>query len=393
MQTNVEFLLNGKKVSAAVEPRLHLADFIREEALASGTHIGCEQGVCGACTVFVDGRPTRSCITLAAACNSADIRTVEGFDTDPLMEAIRDSFKRHHGLQCGFCTPGMLTTAYDIIRRIPNADRQRIRKELSGNLCRCTGYAGIVDAIEDVLKAPPAAVIQPLERTEAPKTNPDAPGFPEPLPSDSKPDAAPDAAPGAASVTLPDPDSFGSAAVLTKSMDLSAGIEEAWQLVSDPEAIVACIPGATLSGPVKDGIANGTCSVSAGPIKASFKGSARIRYVPETKSGQLVGSGRDGFSRSGLEGRMDFQLVPHGRASRINLEMRYRLNGPLSQFGRPALVEEIANGLLSDIAQRIDARLSGSALVKQQDQPTSISGLRLLFNAIKGLVRRTLSTH
>ena len=152
MQTDVEFLLNGKKVAGTVEPRTHLADFIREEALASGTHVGCEQGVCGACTVFVDGRPTRSCITLAAACNSADIRTVEGFDADPLMEAIRDSFKRHHGLQCGFCTPGMLTTAYDIIRRLPDAGRETIRKELSGNLCRCTGYVGIVKAIQSVIE-------------------------------------------------------------------------------------------------------------------------------------------------------------------------------------------------------------------------------------------------
>ena len=393
MQTDVEFLLNGKKVAGTVEPRTHLADFIREEALASGTHIGCEQGVCGACTVFVDGRPTRSCITLAAVCNSADIRTVEGFDADPLMEAIRDSFKRHHGLQCGFCTPGMLTTAYDIIRRLPDAGRETIRKELSGNLCRCTGYAGIVDAIEDVLKDAPSAGLQPTDR-------------PRPVGSDT--DTAPTIAMSTAAkasspetidlayAAIPDAGSFETANALRKTMHLTAGTEEAWQLISDPEAIVSCIPGATLSGPVTDGIANGSCSVSAGPIKAQFRGTASIAYRPETKSGRLLGSGKDGLSRSGLEGRLDFQLVPNGTACDIKLEMRYRLNGPLSQFGRPALVEEIANGLLAEIGRAIDAKLSGNADAADGAdgaQPQrSLSGIRLLFNALKGLIRRTLST-
>ncbi|WP_161973919.1 2Fe-2S iron-sulfur cluster-binding protein [Hwanghaeella grinnelliae] len=391
MQTDVEFLLNGKKVTGAAEPRTHLADFIREDALASGTHIGCEQGVCGACTVFVDGRPTRSCITLAAACNGADIRTVEGFDTDPLMEAIRDSFKRHHGLQCGFCTPGMLTTAYDIIRRIPDADRETIRKELSGNLCRCTGYAGIVDAIEDVLKEAPAAALQPTERPRSAISATSAAPKAAEI-SDSKQAPSPETV-IVADMALPAADSFETATVLRKTMHLSAGPEEAWRLISSPEAIVSCIPGATLSGPVTNGIANGACNVSAGPIKAQFRGTASITYLPETKSGQLLGRGKDGLSRSGLEGRLDFQLVPNDNASDINLEMRYRLNGPLSQFGRPALVEEIANGLLADIAQAIDATLSGNDATAGRTQPQrSLSGFRLLFNAFKGLIRRTLST-
>jgi carbon-monoxide dehydrogenase small subunit len=390
MQTDVEFLLNGKKVTGTVEPRTHLADFIREEALASGTHIGCEQGVCGACTVFVDGRPTRSCITLAAACNSAEIRTVEGFDADPLMETIRDSFKRHHGLQCGFCTPGMLTTAYDIIHRLPDANRETIRKELSGNLCRCTGYAGIVDAIEDVLKDAPAAGLRPTDRPR-----PAAPGMDAAakLAMDAVAKSPSPEAIDPASATIPDAGSFETANALRKTMHLSAAPGNAWDLISDPEAIVSCIPGATLSGPVTDGIANGACSISAGPIKAQFRGTASIAYQPETKSGRLLGSGKDGLSRSGLEGRLDFQLVPNGTACEIKLEMRYRLNGPLSQFGRPALVEEIANGLLAEIGQAIDAKLSGSADTADGLQPQrSISGITLLFNALKGLIRRTLST-
>ena len=147
----VEFQLNGEKVSVEVEPRLTLADCIRHELLRTGTHVGCEHGVCGACTVMIDGAPSRSCITLAVACDGAEIRTVESFDDDPVMAQLRAAFTAEHALQCGFCTPGMLATARDIVTRLPEADEARIRRELSGNLCRCTGYVGIVRAIERVL--------------------------------------------------------------------------------------------------------------------------------------------------------------------------------------------------------------------------------------------------
>jgi carbon-monoxide dehydrogenase small subunit len=118
----------------------------------TGTHLGCEHGVCGACTVTIDGAPARSCIMLAVACDGATIRTVERFDDDPVMTRLRAAFTAEHALQCGFCTPGMLATARDVVTRLPDADEARIRRELSGNLCRCTGYVGIVKAIARVLR-------------------------------------------------------------------------------------------------------------------------------------------------------------------------------------------------------------------------------------------------
>jgi aerobic carbon-monoxide dehydrogenase small subunit len=144
--------INGQLVSRAIEDRLSLADFIRDHCLLTGTHIGCEHGVCGACTVIMDGNPVRSCITLAAAADETEVKTVEGYQDDELMQAIRKAFNLHHALQCGFCTPGMLATAYDMLSRIPDLDRDRIRAELAGNLCRCTGYQPIIRAIEDVHK-------------------------------------------------------------------------------------------------------------------------------------------------------------------------------------------------------------------------------------------------
>ena len=147
----ISLTVNGRPVTADVEPRTHLADFLREKELLTGTNLGCEHGVCGACTLEIDGAPARSCITYAAACDGASIRTIEGHDGDEVMEALREAFTRNHALQCGYCTPGMLATARDIVLRLPGADEARIRKELSGNLCRCTGYMGIVAAVREVL--------------------------------------------------------------------------------------------------------------------------------------------------------------------------------------------------------------------------------------------------
>ncbi len=143
--------VNGKQVSATVEPRLNLADFLRDGRMLTGTHVGCEHGVCGACTVELDGAPARSCIAFAAACDGATVRTIEGLDADPVMVQLREAFSAEHALQCGYCTPGMMVTARDIVMRLPHADEARVRKELSGNLCRCTGYVGIVRAIQLVL--------------------------------------------------------------------------------------------------------------------------------------------------------------------------------------------------------------------------------------------------
>jgi aerobic carbon-monoxide dehydrogenase small subunit len=147
----IALTVNGEAVQAEIAPRQHLADFLRENLHLTGTHLGCEHGVCGACTVMIDGAPARSCITLAVACDGAEIRTVESFDDDPVMAQLRAAFTAEHALQCGFCTPGMLATARDIVTRLPEADEARIRRGLSGNLCRCTGYVGIVRAIARVL--------------------------------------------------------------------------------------------------------------------------------------------------------------------------------------------------------------------------------------------------
>jgi len=149
----VTLTVNGMPVTLDLPPRTHLADALRERLGLTGTHLGCEHGVCGACTVEIDGAPQRSCIAFAVTCQGSAIRTIEGFADDPVMAALRDAFATHHALQCGYCTPGMLIAARDVVLRLPDADEARVREEMSGNLCRCTGYRGIVHAILAVLAA------------------------------------------------------------------------------------------------------------------------------------------------------------------------------------------------------------------------------------------------
>lgn len=147
----VHLTVNGKPVVALATPRTHLADFLREGELLTGTHLGCEQGVCGACTLLLDGEPVRGCLTYAVACEGRSVTTVEGLDDDPIAAELREAFTAEHGLQCGYCTPGMLMSARDVVRRMSNATDAEVRVEMSGNICRCTGYLGIVRAIRRVL--------------------------------------------------------------------------------------------------------------------------------------------------------------------------------------------------------------------------------------------------
>jgi aerobic carbon-monoxide dehydrogenase small subunit len=146
---NITVTVNGERFRLDVEPRRTLADALRGDLGLTGTHLGCEHGVCGACTVLVDGQPARACLMFAVQAGGCSITTVEGLvGSDGELHPLQEAFVAHHGLQCGFCTPGMLMSALHLLDTNPRADRKTIREEMSGNICRCTGYQGIVDAIE-----------------------------------------------------------------------------------------------------------------------------------------------------------------------------------------------------------------------------------------------------
>ena len=150
---NITLTVNGARHQEEVEVRLTLADFLRHQLGLTGTHLGCEHGVCGACTVIVDGEAVRSCLMLAVQAEGTKITTVEGLSRDDDLTPLQKSFRKHHALQCGFCTPGMLTTAHALLSEEPDADKDRIREVLSGNLCRCTGYINIIEAVYEARSA------------------------------------------------------------------------------------------------------------------------------------------------------------------------------------------------------------------------------------------------
>ena len=337
--TRVSLTVNDEPVSAEVEPRMHLADFLRETQLLTGTHIGCEHGVCGACTIQIDGAPARSCITLAVACEGADIRTVEGFDDDPVMARLRDAFTKEHALQCGYCTPGMLVSARDIVRRLPDADETRIRQELEGNLCRCTGYVGIVRAVKSVLDLPP--VPEPDAATETAI---------EPEEEEHVPMRV--------NVTLPD-----NAIRLTQNIAIAQPAADVWRVFRDIETVASCMPGARLAAPPRDGHVVGRIVAALGPIRATFSGSADIEYDDVNRPGTVLGSGRDNTTGSGAVGEVTFTVRQDGtNATQIQIEIAYSLNGALAQFGRGDLAAGVAQALTNAFAANLEAHLSGGTI-------------------------------
>ena len=145
---DVEITINGTRYERAVEPRMLLSDFIRQDIGLTGTHVGCEHGVCGACTVLLDGQPVRSCLMFAVQANGHEVLTVEGLGTPEDLHPLQAAFQEAHGVQCGFCTPGILLTLEPFLKSNPNPSEDEIRAAISGNICRCTGYQHIVDAVK-----------------------------------------------------------------------------------------------------------------------------------------------------------------------------------------------------------------------------------------------------
>jgi carbon-monoxide dehydrogenase small subunit len=360
----VALTINGKPVTAAVEPRMHLADFLREGQNLTGTHIGCEHGVCGACTVLIDGCPARSCITFAVACDGARITTVEGLDDDPLARELRTAFAREHALQCGYCTPGMLISARDVVTRLDHPSEQDIRVAMSGNLCRCTGYVGIVRAIEGVAAARGAnggAAIPGAGRTEHGPVGsghaaaPQSAGAATPS-RPARPASAPDtAAPRAAQAEFTPQASFTQAFVVAHPR------ETVWAFFADVPAVAACLPGASLTGAPTGDHVTGKMRIKVGPMSAEFHGAAEIARDASTWSGTITGSGRDTRSDSATRGRIAYRLSPadDSQATRVDIDVAYALTGAFAQFSRAGLIQDIANRLTQTFVQNLEARLAG----------------------------------
>jgi aerobic carbon-monoxide dehydrogenase small subunit len=342
--------VNGKRVHALVEPRTHLADFLREQLRLTGTHLGCEHGVCGACTVLLDDKPIRSCIAFTVACDGGEVRTIESFEKDDVMNRLREAFSREHGLQCGFCTPGMLITARDICLRKPDADDNRVRIELSGNLCRCTGYVGIVNAVKSVIAAQPPKAEPTLEPLPELISKTPMAAF---VPSER---AAANEAVAENSVVFRDADE---GMVIKETIDVDAPAAAVWGALSDIPTAASCLPGAEILEH-NDRSAKGRIQVKFGPMKATFAGGANIERNDDEMTGSVRGAGIDSLSKTRAKGHLAYRVLPAGQSAKtqIEVQLRYSLVGPLAQFSRSGLVQDFAHRLMIEFAKNLKDRIT-----------------------------------
>ena len=363
----VRLHVNGEAVERACEPRTHLGDFLRKDLGLTGTHLSCEHGVCGACTVLVDGAPQRSCITFAASCEDSEVVTIEGWGDDPVMAALRRAFHEHHALQCGYCTPGMLCTARDIVLRLAGPDAQRVRHELAGNLCRCTGYVGIVEAIESVLAAKARGELAMPAPREA------APIAPAPARTRAVAGTAPAGAPrAAAAAPSPAADPAGLAdwtpieiadggdwTEVEQALTLPVAPAEVWSRLQDLPLVARCLPGASISRHAGDR-AEGTIDVAFGPIGAAFAMRAELFRDEADRVGRMHAEGTDRLSGTRVKSRLRYEVHADGeRASRLALRLAFRLEGPLAQFSRSGLVVDYVSELSRRFAANLQAVAAG----------------------------------
>ena len=475
----IRLTVNREPREATVAARAQLAELLRDHLHLTGTHLGCEHGVCGACTVLVNGRPLRSCITWAHACEGADVVTVEGLRDDPIGEALRDAFSRHHALQCGFCTPGMLITAWDVVTRLAPVDDAAIRRELSGNLCRCTGYMGIVAAVRAVarqrrsegradvngeagaresLRAPAASSEPPgtdaigageatgrdlaaqdtatSESSKADTAHPAttdvadagetiarvmasmawyrslvadvadagetiARGSTAPCATAAPESAAPTAAPFEPFVV--DPAHLPAAAPPASGADRAATrtdgwtrleraftveqpVDALWTLFEDLPRVARCIPGVGVESAGADRF-TGRAAIRFGPIAAAFDGEGSREADAERRTGAISGRGTDARGHATLEAELRYAMSgedappdpkPRPR-TRVDLAIRFRIQGGLAQFNRGDLVESFADVVLADFVRNCERMLAG----EEVRSGGSASGLALLWRMIR----------
>jgi aerobic carbon-monoxide dehydrogenase small subunit len=370
--------VNGRPLSADTTPRTHLADFLRESQGLTGTHIGCEHGVCGACTVEINGEISRACITYAVACDGAAVRTIEDFNDDALMARLRAAFTAEHALQCGYCTPGMLITARDLIRRRGKLNEPEIRIEMSGNLCRCTGYAGIVRAIARVMaEIGPEAQAAPPEAIPATRWLGPAPGLtasathsppslqrqssvrtPTAVAARTTQQSRPDIKVTTGPIRLD-----GGTTRLTQSVVIEQPIARVWIQLADLATVVPCMPGAALDGtPSADGKFTAHLALRLGPIRTTFAGQGVFSRDEGAKTCRIEGRGRDRSGPSSVQGEVVYRAIAVGETStRVEADIGYSLAGPLAQFGRPALVHGLVTHIGATFARNLDAAAAGRA--------------------------------
>jgi carbon-monoxide dehydrogenase small subunit len=399
--------VNGVPVVVRLPARVTLADALREHLGLTGTHLGCEHGICGMCTVLVDGAAARACLLFACQLEGAGIVTVEGLGRPGDLHPLQEAFGEQHALQCGFCTPGFLMSAYDLLSRRPGVSEEELPEELSGVLCRCTGYRNILTAVGQVAgayrdgglpgprncgaaalarRAPrSAAVAAPAGGEVVVGAAPDAPAAGGGAP------AAEAHGPGedATDVSVPQgPPTF----VAEVTSTLAASPDEVWRVLGDVRMVARCLPGAELTDDLGGDRYRGRARVGVGPVRLSFRGLAHV--VERDEQARTMRVLAQGSDAGGGQTQADIRVSaavggPDGGGCRLTAEARVYLSGRIAQFGR-ALAGDVSRRLFEQFAESVEqAVVSGDV---PDASPAAPGALRMLAGALasrlRALIRR-----
>lgn len=391
----VTLTVNGTEVTLDVEPRLTLVDALRHRLGLTGTHVGCEHGVCGACTVLVDGAAVRSCLMFCVQAGGSEVTTVEALGEVDDLHPLQEAFRRHHGLQCGFCTPGFLMSSYELLRDGKGdgqLDEEQLRHELSGVLCRCTGYTGIVGAIREVAGAHPHGLPGPkalgrpitVRQAAPPVGERDALSAASALPGAS---ATPGAA-GGGTIEVPVPEGEPNETIEVTT-EISPSPRETWELLSDFMRMTRCMPGVELDTDHGEDTYSGHVGVNVGPMRLRFAGAARVlERDDEGRRLRAVAAGRD-VSGSGVQADVTVtaDTADGGAGTSLRAEAKLYLSGRAAQFGR-SLAGDVSRGLFEQFSACVERTLTTG----EEATPRNVSGFavarRLFVARLHALLRR-----
>ncbi|MCW2534323.1 MAG: 2Fe-2S ferredoxin [Modestobacter sp.] len=381
---DVSFTVNGTPVTIQVAARVHLGDALRTNLGLSGTHLGCEHGVCGMCTVLIDGDAARACLVFAVQAEGTDIVTVEGLGTQEAQHPLQQAFSHHHALQCGFCTPGFLMSSYDLLTHNEGAlDAETLPEEMSGVLCRCTGYRGILEAVTDVAEAHPDGIPAPLNC--APRTLVGrGGGAPTAASSPGPAEVADEAEDAPAELVRP----TGTPTLTVQvTRQLSSPVDDVWAVMDDVDRLARCLPGAEMTADLGDDRYRGRAKVSLGPVRLAFEGLAQItERDPAGHRLALLAQGADtGGNRTAAEITLRATATPAG-STELQADAAVFLSGRIAQFGR-ALAGDVSQRLFEQFADAVDETArTGTA----PDVGAGPSALAIGARAMVAAVRRRL---
>lgn len=376
----VEFIVNGTPVALRVPARMTLSDALRDNLGLTGTHVGCEHGVCGMCTVLVNGEAIRACLLFACQADGAAITTVEGLGRPDDLHPLQEAFGRHHGLQCGFCTPGFLMSTYDLLDHDPGIRAEDLPAELSGVICRCTGYRNILEAVQDVAEAHREGIPAPgncgtqralVGRAAVGSTAPARDEPPQSVPAGQE--AAPER------IHLPTGEPTISVEVTSA---LQSPPEEVARVFEDVRLLARCLPGAELTEELGGNWYRGRARVALGPIRLSFDGFAHV-LEHEPDQIHVLGQAKD---TGGGRAQADIRLlaVPDGAGTRLQAQARVYLIGRIAGFGR-SLAGDVSRRMFGEFAAALDRAAQGEEPEGNAGPP---SALRILLETLRDRVPR-----